>query len=132
MSVTENQSGPKYVTLSLCVWKLDHLQNISRASINSNDPVISPIEEKMFHKLEQYDGYIRSNVVIISRILDPRFGNDVLRDSDTLCLHVNLERQYDIGGGAESQSEIVMKMIYGIYSTFCWMKIALGMCKKMR
>lgn len=44
----------------------------------------------MLKKLDSYNGLIRSTIVELARIIDSRFGKDILRDSDVVRSNVTL------------------------------------------
>lgn len=48
----------------------------------------------MLKKLDNYDYLIRSIIAYLALIIDPRFGNDILWDSDVLSSKFTLLDQY--------------------------------------
>ena len=88
-SVTEAQSGCSYVSMSMCVRSFKHLENANNSAMD--DPILLPIAAAMQKKLYSYRGVIISDIYKLAQIFDPRFSNDIIRDSDTLRRHIHLD-----------------------------------------
>ena len=93
-SITENQSGQNYVTISISSMGYKLLMQKCQSRIDSNDQAIKPIASTMLRKLKSYESIVCSDMTILAKVVDPRIPNDVLRDSDILYKWVDLP---DIG-----------------------------------
>lgn len=87
-SLTECQSGSSYATLSMTVKAFKSLLSKCKTIVDGNDPILSPIAEKMADKLNKYDSVLCSELAKLAQIVDPRFGSDILSDSDILRKYV--------------------------------------------
>lgn len=89
-SLTECQSGSHYATLSMNIKAFRALASKCHVAINAGDPVLKPIAEKMLSKIDKYDGVLSGELAQLAKILDTRFGNDILADSNMLRMYVEL------------------------------------------
>jgi len=81
------------------------LRNCSSA-IDDNDTVLRPIAEKMKMKLEKYESLVCSDIACLARILDPRFPNDILLDSDILRRYVPISTGSSNSSGIQAGGSI--------------------------
>lgn len=77
-------------------------------SIDGGDPVIKPIAEKMLSKIEKYDDVLCGELAQLAKVVDPRFGSDLLSDSMLLRKYVELP---SIGNSSNEESN------YGVLRT---------------
>lgn len=89
-SLTECQSGSSYATLSVTEKAFRALLSKCNTIMDSNDPLLKKIAEKMANKLLKYESLLCNDMAKLAQVLDPRFGSDILEDSDILRRHVVL------------------------------------------
>lgn len=89
-SLTEFQSGSHYAALSMMIKAFHALATKCKVGIDADDPVLKPISEKMLSKIEKYDGVLCNELAQLAKVLEHRFGNDILEDSNMLHKYVDL------------------------------------------
>ena len=116
-SITENQSGQNYVTISISSMAYKLLMQKCQSRIDSNDQATKPIASTMLRKLKSYESIICSDMAILAKVVDPRIPNDVLRDSDILYKWVDLPDNGELevihsteqGSGTKSLFDLVLE-----------------------
>lgn len=96
--MTEQQSGQKYITLSLSVFSVTFFSRFREKceqSLACVEDVFSPVAEKMLSKQDAYGLRVENNLAKLAIILDPGFGDDILIDSKLLCQDVILRTAHD-------------------------------------
>lgn len=89
-SLTEVQSGSTYSTLSMTIKAFRSLRSTCKTAIDSNDVNLRDIAVVMDNKLDKYSSLVCRELPILARILDPRFGNDIIDDSILLRRYVSI------------------------------------------
>lgn len=89
-SLTDCQPGPRYATLSMTIRAFNVLKSKCKTVIDSGDQILKPIAEKMITKLDKYGSLLGSPVATLAKILDPRFGNDIISCSNILQKYVDI------------------------------------------
>ena len=89
-SMTENQSGSSYVTLSITSKAYLKLIKHCEKQIQQKHDCLKDIAKKMVDKLNSYKSLICTDVASLSRIFDVRIANDIISDSDILRRHIVL------------------------------------------
>lgn len=83
-SITEQQSGRHYITLSVSVMLFKKLKSKCQEKVDDGDAVLSEVAKKMLAKLTNYMAHIENPLSTLARILDPRFRNNFICDCDQL------------------------------------------------
>lgn len=89
-AVTDQQCGQTYVTLSVSLILYSKFRKHYERFISDGDGVIEPIASNILKKLFEYLLEMAMDQTTFARILDPRFPNDILHDSDILRRYVVL------------------------------------------
>ena len=83
-SITENQPGSLYLTLSYTCLVYNILSEECQVAITSNHAVLKPVAELIHAKLLEYKHKIDSKISNLARMLDQRFGKNIISDLNFL------------------------------------------------
>lgn len=89
-TITENQSGTEYVTISLTARAFNKMTKKCEQALQSNDDVLKEIAKALLKKLESYRSLVCSDITSLARVFDIRLGNDIIADSDLLRKYIQL------------------------------------------
>lgn len=89
-SLTKNQSGSSYATLSVSIRTYRSILTECTRVIDASDTVLKLNSEAIYLKIRKYQHVICSDIAQLALVLDPPFGNDLLQNENVLCRHVSV------------------------------------------